>query len=119
MCKVTTHCREPFVSEELGEGFANALNFCLERLATERGLKLRIDNPERFHFDPKGLLVNIITMYANMSGFDAFKKNVVADARSYSNETFRKAASILKSTKKNIQVGADEAVKFHQLVKDL
>ena len=67
LSKVTTYCQTPFVSSELGVGFAQALNFCLERLATQRGLKFKIENPERFHFEPKGLLVNLITMYANMS----------------------------------------------------
>ena len=37
-----------------------------------------------------------------MSTFDQFKKNVVADARSYSDELFETAAKILNSTKKNI-----------------
>ena len=67
LSKVTTYCQTPFVSQDLGSGFAQALNFCLERLATQRGLKFKIENPERFHFEPKGLLVNLITMYANMS----------------------------------------------------
>lgn len=30
MAKVTTYCQEPFISEELGEKFAQALNFCLD-----------------------------------------------------------------------------------------
>jgi hypothetical protein len=51
-------------------------------------------------------------MYANMSGFEAFKKNVVSDDRSYSDETFEKAAKILNSTQKNIPVGADDNDKF-------
>jgi len=58
------------------------------------------------------LLVNLITMYANMSSYDQFKKNVVADARSYSDETFETAAGILNSSKKNIPVGPEDKVKF-------
>jgi len=43
-------------------------------------------------------------MYANMSDQEQFRKNVVSDGRSYSNETFEKAIKILNSTKKNIGV---------------
>jgi hypothetical protein len=41
-------------------------------------------------------------MYANMGHIDTFKKNVVSDGRSYSDETFEKAVKILNSSKKNI-----------------
>jgi hypothetical protein len=30
LAKVTTHCQDPFISEELGEKFALAINFCLD-----------------------------------------------------------------------------------------
>jgi len=67
-------------------------------------LKFKIKNPERFHFEPKELLVNIITMYSNMSVLQRFKENVIADGRSYQDETVDKAVKILNSTKKNINI---------------
>ena len=67
MCNITNHCQGPFVSEELGEKFANAVNYCLYSLV-KTGTTFRIRNPERFHFDPRKLLTNIVTMYANMGG---------------------------------------------------
>ena len=115
MSKVTKHCQDPFVSEELGEKFSQALNFCLDQLTTQKGLKFKIKDPERFHFEPKELLINIISMYANMSHLDSFKKNVVSDGRSYSDETFEKAVKILNSSKKNIQVGQEDREKFETL----
>lgn len=51
-------------------------------------------------------------MYANMSSYDQFKKNVVSDDRSYSNETFDQALKVITSTNKNIPVDADHAQKF-------
>ena len=119
LCKVTSHCPQQFVSSELGVPFAEALNFCLERLATEKGLKLKIEKAERFYFEPKSLLVNVISMYANMSHLEQFHKNVVADARSYSDEMLNKACAILNSNKKNIPVGAAEKEKFIELAKKL
>ena len=58
-------------------------------------------------------------MYANMGHLDKFKKNVVSDGRSYSDETFEKAVKILNSSKKNIQVAADDKEKFELLVAKL
>ena len=104
MAKVTLNCQDPFISEELGEKFTQALNFCLDQITTEKGLKFKIKDPERFHFEPKSLLVNIISMYANMSMLDKFKENIVKDGRSYSDETFEKAVKILSSGKKNIAI---------------
>lgn len=72
LAKVTTHVQDPFVSELLGEKFAQALNFCLDQMTTEKGLKFKIKNPERFHFEPKELLINIIAMYANMGHLKNF-----------------------------------------------
>lgn len=34
LAKVTKHCPEPFVSKDLGEKFAQAVNFCLDQLTT-------------------------------------------------------------------------------------
>ena len=52
LSKVTEYVKEPFISEELGEKFAIAINYCLAELATSRGLKLKIKKPERFYFHP-------------------------------------------------------------------
>ena len=119
MAKVTKNCQDPFVSEELGEKFSQALNFCLDQLTTQKGLKFKINDPGRFHFNPQELLVNIVSMYANMGHIEAFKKNVVSDGRSYSDETFEKACKILNSSKKNINVGAEDKEKFDVLVAQL
>ena len=102
LARVTTHCQEPFISDELGEKFAQAVNFCLDQLTTQKGLKFKIKDPERFHFTPKELLVNLTTMYANMAHLPDFKTHVVSDGRSYSDETFEKAVKILNSAKKAI-----------------
>jgi ubiquitin conjugation factor E4 B len=73
MAKVTQFCKDPFVSLELGEKFTQALNFCLDQITTEKGLKFKIKDPERFNFEPKNLLVNIITMYSNMCKLEKFR----------------------------------------------
>lgn len=56
MSKVTKFVTDPFISLELGEKFAQAVNFCLDQLASEKGLKFKIKSPERFNFEPKEIL---------------------------------------------------------------
>lgn len=72
LSRVTYHIKEPFISEELGEPFANAIDFCLDSLIGKKGLKLKVNNPDRYNFDPRSLLSNIINMYANMSDQEIF-----------------------------------------------
>ena len=58
-------------------------------------------------------------MYSNMGHLQIFKENVVKDGRSYSNETFEKAAKILNSTKKHINVTDETKEKFEALAAEL
>jgi len=71
--KVTTYCQDPFVTEELGEKFAIAINYCLDQLTSQKGLKIKINKPERFYFQPKELLIDIVTMYGNMMDYNVFR----------------------------------------------
>ena len=115
MSKVTQYCPEPFISLEIGEKFTMAINYCLDQLATQKGLKMKIKEPERFFFEPKELLINLITMYANMAHIEYFRKCIVMDDRSYSDSTFESAIKILNSTKKNINVNHEHKQKFETL----
>jgi len=58
-------------------------------------------------------------MYANMAHLEQFRTNVVRDGRSYSDETFEKAAKILNSAKKGVQAAGDSKEKFEALVAQL
>ena len=86
---------------------------------TQKGLKFKIKNPERFHFEPRTLLSNIITMYTNMQKFDEFKQHIVNDGRSYSDETFEKAVKILNSTTKSIVIDPEIKERFESIAKEL
>jgi len=114
--KVTLHHQAPFVSEELGERFAAAVNFCLDALVSQKGLKLKVDRPERFNFDPRLLLSNILAIYANMGDEEVFVRQVVSDSRSFKTETFEKALRILNSPKKGVSVDASGLERFGRLV---
>lgn len=51
----------------------------MESLVGNKGIKLKVNNPEKYNFEPRELLVNILTMYANMSKEEIFLKNIVND----------------------------------------
>mmetsp|Transcript_35257 Transcript_35257/g.26295 ORF Transcript_35257/g.26295 Transcript_35257/m.26295 type:complete len:98 (-) Transcript_35257:516-809(-) len=91
LAKVTSSFTKPFVSDELGESFANSLNFCLQKLASKNQLNLKVNNADQYGFDPRHLLRSVILMYANMSVEEQFQKNVANDTRSFDIETFRRA----------------------------
>ena len=114
--KVTLHHQAPFVSEELGERFAAAVNYCLDALVSKKGLKLKVERPERFNFDPRLLLSNILAIYANMSYEEVFIRQVVSDTRSYKTNTFENAFRILNSPKKGVSVDVVALEKFTRLV---
>ena len=56
-------------------------------------------------------------MYVNMGQLEVFKSNVVSDERSYSNETFAKAAKILE--RGSVAVGQETYEAFRALVEEL
>eukprot|EP00347_Sterkiella_histriomuscorum_P007831 403347399 len=117
--KVTINVQEPFVSEELGERYANALNFCIDSLVSQKDLKLKVNNPDQYNFEPRALLINILMMYANMSEQESFLRHVVNDTRSYKDETFDKALRLLNNPKKGVQIDQERTFKFEVMVSRL
>lgn len=58
-------------------------------------------------------------MYTNMGGLEQFKKLVIVDGRSYSDETFAKSLKIITDIKKGVKVDQEDVNKFQQLVQEL
>lgn len=116
LSKVTSNFQEPFISEELGEGFANALNYCLDSLLSQKGLKLKVNNPEAYNFDPRMLLQHMVCMYANMSTEEVFLKHVVADSRSFKIENFEKAIRVINNPAKGVVVDQQSKDTFEVMV---
>ena len=65
----------------------------------EERKKLRIRDPAQYNWDPKELLRQICAIYLNLADVDAsgaFARAIAADGRSYSDECFSEACSILR-----------------------
>ncbi|WIA10509.1 hypothetical protein OEZ85_010698 [Tetradesmus obliquus] len=95
----TAEVTGPFLLPEMVERLAGMLNYFLLYLAGPQRKMLKIDNPEQYNFRPKWLLVQICTVYLNMSAADragVFAAAIAADKRSYRPEMFAEASMILR-----------------------
>ncbi|KAI9321206.1 ubiquitin elongating factor core-domain-containing protein [Dichotomocladium elegans] len=101
---------EPFMAAEVVDRLAAMLNYNLAQLVGPKCTELKVRNREKYYFQPKVLLSEIIDIYLHLS-CPQFVEAVARDSRSYQKEYFSKAASILlKQRMKHIdEVAALEA----------
>ncbi|RDX42611.1 hypothetical protein OH76DRAFT_1410953 [Lentinus brumalis] len=92
----TGETKGPFMVPEIVDKLAAMLDYNLEALAGPRCRNLKVQNPEKFKFDPKSLLSDLIQVYINLSDQGEFARAVAADGRSYRKELFEQAADILR-----------------------
>ena len=97
---LTSYIIDPFLRPEIIDRLAAMLNFNLVLLVGPKCTDLKVRNPEKYGFNPKQLLSDIIDVYLNLSQDSRkieFKVAVARDGRSYSRSHFEKAANILLS----------------------
>mmetsp|Transcript_12838 Transcript_12838/g.19340 ORF Transcript_12838/g.19340 Transcript_12838/m.19340 type:complete len:1059 (+) Transcript_12838:65-3241(+) len=84
---------EPFKNGVMIDRVAAMMNYFLATLAGKKCQTLKVKTPEQYHFDPKKLLVTLISIYFNLSHSnpDAFYTSVFADKRSYDEVLFSKS----------------------------
>ncbi len=112
MMKLFTNAlSEAFTMPEIVQRLAGMLDYNLEVL-TVKSRNLKVDNPEKYHFNPRTLLPEIVDIYLNLGGSSAFIEAVAADGRSYKPETFAATTRILRSKllKGNEEIAAWEAL---------
>ncbi|TBU62234.1 ubiquitin elongating factor core-domain-containing protein [Dichomitus squalens] len=94
----TGETKAPFMVPEIVDRLAAMLDYNLETLVGPRSRELIVKNPEKYKFNPKTLLSDIIQVYLNLSDQGDFARAVAADGRSYRKELFEQAADVLKRT---------------------
>lgn len=92
---MTTEVVKPFLVNEIVDRLAAMLNYNLVQLVGPKCTELKVANPEKYHFQPRKLLSEIIDVYLNLNS-PTFVEAVARDGRSYRKEYFSKAASILQ-----------------------
>ncbi|KAI9096092.1 ubiquitin elongating factor core-domain-containing protein [Phlyctochytrium arcticum] len=92
----------PFMEPEIVERLASMLDFNLAALVGPRCTELKVQNPEKYRFEPKRLLCELVDIYIHLSHRPEFILAVTRDERSYRKDLFVRASSILlKNNLKN------------------
>jgi len=83
-----------FMMPEIVDRLAAMLDYNLDVLVGPRCQELKVKDPKQVGFDPRKLLSEILSVYLNLAGQPGFAAAIARDGRSYSRDTFSKAASI-------------------------
>lgn len=86
-----------FVLPEVVDRLAGMLDYNLSVLVGPRCSNLKVENPEKYGFDPKRTLGDLCEIYVNLSSLDKFVIAVSRDGRSFRLEYFQKAEKILST----------------------
>ena len=90
----TAETKEPFMMPEIVDRLAAMLDYNLDALVGPRCNDLRVENRDKYHFNPRQLLSDVVQVYLNLGNQDAFINAVAGDGRSYKKELFEQAAKI-------------------------
>ncbi|EXX53635.1 hypothetical protein RhiirA5_349834 [Rhizophagus irregularis] len=93
---MTSEVADPFLTPQIVDRLAAMLDYNLNSLVGPKCTGLKVKNREKYRFQPRILLQQLITVYLNLSKSKEFIQAVAKDGRSYSKELFLKAFSILK-----------------------
>ncbi len=112
---ISAICQEYFLKFKLGEKLANLLNYSLDVFTSARGLKLKIKNMSDYGFDPKYILISLVSTYISFLSHTEFLEYVVKDERSYKITNFDKVIDIFGRGKIS-GVSYEVLEKFEKLV---
>jgi ubiquitin conjugation factor E4 B len=93
----TTTISESFTMPEIVQRLAGMLDYNLDILTGPKSKTLKVENPEKYFFNPKTLLPELVDIYINLGSSDAFIEAVAADGRSYKASIMSMTAYILRS----------------------
>ncbi len=86
---------------EIVDQLAAMLDYNLNALVGPRCNDLRVENKEKYHFNPWQLLSDVVQVYLNLGDQDAFIRAVAGDGRSYRKELIEHAAKICSKATSN------------------
>ncbi|XP_028394040.1 ubiquitin conjugation factor E4 B-like [Dendronephthya gigantea] len=100
---LTKEASEPFLRAELRDRLAAMLNYNLAQLCGPKCRNLKVENPEKYNFDPKKLLNRITDIYLHLDS-SKFIEALAADERSYKKELFVDACKYLRKANLKTQI---------------
>ncbi|KAK7469287.1 Ubiquitin conjugation factor E4 [Stygiomarasmius scandens] len=90
----TAETKQPFMMPEIVDRLAAMLDYNLVALVGPKYQELKVRDPQKLRFDPKGLLSDLIQVFLNLSDQPEFVRAIANDGRSYSRELFESAERI-------------------------
>lgn len=81
-------CKKIFENEAFAERIATTLNFVLNSLVGPDSQSYSIKNPEKVSLKPIQMILDMATIYGNLSEIENFCVSVVRDPRSFSTDNF-------------------------------
>ncbi|KAG4100271.1 ubiquitin elongating factor core-domain-containing protein [Neocallimastix lanati (nom. inval.)] len=107
---------QPFMEPEIVERLAAMMDYNLTALVGPKCTELKVADPEKYRFNPKKLLTELIDIYLHLGTRKEFIAAVARDGRSYRKEIFLKAQHILK---KNALKGPNDITKLSNFVNNV
>ena len=115
----TAETRSPFMMPEIVGKLAAMLDYNLEALAGPKCRDLKVKNPEKYKFDPRALLSDIVQVFLNLSDEEEFARAVAEDGRSYRKELFDGTVDILRKRTLKTEDEIEKLLAFVQKVEIL
>ncbi|KAF8305671.1 hypothetical protein DL93DRAFT_2089352 [Clavulina sp. PMI_390] len=109
----TAETKEPWMLPEIVDRLAAMLDFNLALLTGPRSAELNVEGRDKYRFNPRLLLSDILSVFLNLGAEADFIRAVASDERSYSLSLFQRAAGIAK--KRSLKT-ADEIEKLRIFV---
>lgn len=92
---LTVDIKEPFLRPELAGRLASMLNFNLQQLCGKKYKDLKVENPDKYGWEPRRLLSQLVDIYLHLD-CDTFAEALASDERSFSRLLFNDAASLME-----------------------
>ena len=115
----TAETKTPFMMPEIVGKLAAMLDYNLEALAGPKCRDLKVKNPEKYKFDPKLLLSDIVQVFLNLSDQEEFVRAVAEDGRSYKKGLFEGTVEILRRKTLKSEDEVEKLLAFVQRVEIL
>lgn len=91
----TAALADAFTQPEIVHRLAGMLDYNLDALVGPRCLDLKVNNPEKYGFQPKVLVVSFSGVYLNLRHKPSFIEAIAKDGRSYKPEIFQRLQNLL------------------------
>lgn len=93
---ITKEIDRPFVSHVMADSMAAFLNYFFVHLVGPKRKQLKVNDFEKYNFNPGNLVKSITTIYLQLGKHDDFCQAIVKDTRSYSPHLFASAVIVLE-----------------------